>query len=619
MIQINNMQLRNLTEQVQRNKDDIKYILTEGRQFDEFGIKVVGQVATVQELPDPVQYHTEHGYESYGDAYMVGSTVPYTLYILTREFSGTTGPHWLNVGELPLPGPQGPKGDKGDKGEKGDKGDQGIQGIRGIQGPQGIQGIQGPQGKQGIQGPRGEAGVPGNAVSIIGIISSENELPTPTEDIRNNAYLLDKGNNVYDLYIILGDTNLLWTNVGEFNSGTQVTIGGSNVATFNADTKVNHINNTSSYYRVYIVSPTNKDETTNIVGVTYQIGNGDVAGYKGDNSENDKAPSRHVYLVSDTPVRNYHVATKKYVDDLINNSIATPYNDNILLNGNFSIDQEGKASYILPSKTSEIKTVDMWTLHGNSGSYNVKSKLLSYSGTTSDPQPVILEQGIENSEALSQKDVTLSITLNGELHTHTFRIPLINSFTNAEIFSNQITLGNSQVTYGIYYKKAAYNKKYLFMSIKLTPVGAGGEMPQGALDYVKLEYGSVATPLKFEYTSELLRCLRYYQIIVADGLRYRHATGYVPIRTVIPVRQDKDFKTYFPKASIKTTDGNGNPYISFSGGTTSNITNIAYATGAPEDTYGYSVSVNFPSLTASGDGIIDNATITIDSTIYATK
>ena len=52
MVQINNMQLRNLTEQVQRNKDDIKYILTEGRQFDEFGIKVVGQVATVAELPE---------------------------------------------------------------------------------------------------------------------------------------------------------------------------------------------------------------------------------------------------------------------------------------------------------------------------------------------------------------------------------------------------------------------------------------------------------------------------------------------------------------------------------------------------------------------------------------
>ena len=607
MIQINNVQLRNLTEQVQRNKDDIKYILTEGRQFDEFGIKIIGQIATVEELPDPVQYHTEHGDESYGDAYMVGTTVPYTLYILTREFSGTTGPHWFNVGQFPLPGPQGEKGDKGERGE------------RGIQGERGLQGIQGIQGVQGIPGPRGEQGIPGNAVSIIGIISSENELPTPTEDIRNNAYLLDKGNSVYDLYIILGETNLLWTNVGEFNSGTQVTVGGSNVATFNADSKVNHFNNNTSYYRVYMVSPNNQDLTSNVAGRTNQIGNGDVAGYINDSTQNDNAPTRHVYLVSDTPVRNYHVATKKYVDDIVNNSIATPYNDNILLNGNFSINQEGKASYILGWNRPEIKTVDMWTLHSNEGSFYVKNKTLNNNGGTAHPEPVILEQGIENSEALSQKDVTLSITLNGALHTHTFRIPTINSLTSEEIFSNQITIENAQVTYGIYYKKAAYNKKYLFMSIKLGPDSTGEPKSQVTLDYVKLEYGSVATPLKFEYTSELLRCLRYYQIIVADGLRYRHATGYVPIRTVIPVMQNKDFKTYFPKASIKATDGSGNPYISFTGGTTSNITNIAYATGAPEGTYGYSVSVNFPSLSATSDGIIDNATITIDSTIYATK
>ncbi len=237
MIQINNVQLRNLTEQVQRNKEDIKYILTEGRQFDEFGIKVVGQVATVNDLPDPVEYHTAHGDESYGDAYMVGSTTPYTLYILTREFSGTTGPHWFDVGEFPLQGPQGEKGDKGDKGEKGDKGDKGDQGIQGIQGPQGIQGIQGLRGPQGPQGPRGLTGTPGNAVSIIGIINTEDELPTPTEDIRNNAYLLNKGNSVYDLYIIMGTTILVWTNVGEFNSGTQITVNGSNVAIFDADTK----------------------------------------------------------------------------------------------------------------------------------------------------------------------------------------------------------------------------------------------------------------------------------------------------------------------------------------------------------------------------------------------
>ena len=50
------------------------------------------------------------------------------------------------------------------------------------------------------------------------------------------------------MYIILGESTLVWTNVGEFNSGTQVTVGGSNVATFNADSKQNRINFNSPLY-----------------------------------------------------------------------------------------------------------------------------------------------------------------------------------------------------------------------------------------------------------------------------------------------------------------------------------------------------------------------------------
>ena len=347
MIQVNNMQLRNLLEQVYRNKEDIKYILTEGRQFDEFGIKVVGQVSTVDELPDPVEYHTAHGDDSYGDAYMVGTNTPYTLYILTREFSGTTGPHWFDVGEFPLQGPQGDKGDTGHSPDVSIK--NGNWYIDGVDSGQSAEGLKGDTGngiasidktntsgltdtytirftdgtttkyyiQNGAQGQRGEQGVPGNAVSIIGIINTEDELPTPTEDIRNNAYLLNKGNNVYDMYIILGESTLVWTNVGEFNSGTQVTVGGSNVATFNADTKVNHIDNTSGIYRVYIITPGNNDATTTIANKTNVISNGSIAGYAVDNAINDTAPTQNVYLVSQTPVRNYHAATKKYVDDKV--------------------------------------------------------------------------------------------------------------------------------------------------------------------------------------------------------------------------------------------------------------------------------------------------------------
>ena len=182
-------------------------------------------------------------------------------------------------------------------------------------------------------------------------------------------------------------------------------VGGSNVATFNADTKLDKLENKSKIYQAYIVNGGNETSLLPIVNRCYAIVFKGMAAYADNNVEADTAPGNNAYLVSATPVRNYHVATKKYVDDTVNNT-ATPYNDNILLNGNFTINQEGKVSYL----SSSNKTVDMWTKHGD-GSYNVKSKLLHYSGSMSNPTSVILEQGIENSEALSNKDVTLSITL----------------------------------------------------------------------------------------------------------------------------------------------------------------------------------------------------------------
>ena len=65
-----------------------------------------------------------------GDAYGVGSSEPYDIYI----FDGVTG-SWINNGKL-----QGAKGDTGEQGPKGDTGPQGPKGDTGPQGPQGEQG-----------------------------------------------------------------------------------------------------------------------------------------------------------------------------------------------------------------------------------------------------------------------------------------------------------------------------------------------------------------------------------------------------------------------------------------------------------------------------------------------
>lgn len=128
MLKYGNREIRNLQEQVLKNACDIQDLLRGQAVLDEFGIKVVGQLDTAEELPETA--------EEFGDAYAVGTAAPYELYIWTRNVD-MDEPGWFNIGRFPEPGPKGedgeagPQGPRGEKGEKGDKGDTGLQGPKG--------------------------------------------------------------------------------------------------------------------------------------------------------------------------------------------------------------------------------------------------------------------------------------------------------------------------------------------------------------------------------------------------------------------------------------------------------------------------------------------------------
>mgnify|MGYP005801989131 CR=1 FL=1 len=114
MITIDGVQYRNLEEQVKKNKDDIQYILEEEGVLNEFGIKIVGEITSASDLPDPTTYEGE-----FGDAYAVGTTTPYELYIYTRANGSHPTNYWFNIGEFPLAGPRGPQGPQGNPGADG--------------------------------------------------------------------------------------------------------------------------------------------------------------------------------------------------------------------------------------------------------------------------------------------------------------------------------------------------------------------------------------------------------------------------------------------------------------------------------------------------------------------
>ena len=192
MLVYNNKEYRNLQEQVEKNKADIEDWNSKEDTLANFGIKIIGKVQSVDQLPDVADY-------DYGDAYMVGSdeTADYNYYLATRPTAEVAEKHWQNIGKLSITGPEGPKGDEitsitnagwsygtatndpsamvsnnnikvtmndgrniyfevrayAKQGATGNQGIQGIQGEKGEKGDKGDTGEQGPQGEMGPTAP----------------------------------------------------------------------------------------------------------------------------------------------------------------------------------------------------------------------------------------------------------------------------------------------------------------------------------------------------------------------------------------------------------------------------------------------------------------------------------
>lgn len=339
------IQLRNLQEQVQKNKIDIANHYARDKVLADFGIKIIGTL-----LSPPIDAGT-----SYGDAYLVGIEPPYDIYVWSRadENSGHYEDYWLNLGAISIqgaqgePGPQGPKGDPGMaptistgvSPKVGSVGDlfivlapgstingnlyQTIDSLSGpmlslkgnIQGPQGIQGyqgIQGPVGPQGPQGPKGDTGDVGGFINIVGILDNINILPAPESlDNLTQAYLVGQGTteSPYNLYIQIGETSdtAIWENVGPLNVATYVTSNGLFQNVWNSDVKLDKITSSGNTgeYRLYGIDSSGNQMTLNtrsdLVQNTIPIrdGNGSI-------------------VVPADPINFNDATSKEYVDNKLN-------------------------------------------------------------------------------------------------------------------------------------------------------------------------------------------------------------------------------------------------------------------------------------------------------------
>ena len=261
MIKIGDVILRNIQEQVAKNKADIAALRNVESVLNEFGVTVLGRVDEESDIPETKPGGGDY---NYGDAWLVGTETPYDMYIWTRTDDPDVG-EFINIGPISVIGPQGPQGDQGPAGtiaigtvSTGAPGSdaivvnvgtsenailnitipRGATGATGAQGEQGLQGIQGIQGEQGIQGPQGD---PGQSFMIVGVITNTSQLPDPSTTQRNYAYVYNDGDaSTPDrLYYIIGAVGSeSWTYSSLAAAGTTVSVAGNPVSTWSADTKI---------------------------------------------------------------------------------------------------------------------------------------------------------------------------------------------------------------------------------------------------------------------------------------------------------------------------------------------------------------------------------------------
>lgn len=264
MLKFGNQEFRNLEEQVKKNKDDIQDFKDGNQTIAEFGITVVGIVASAADLPATA--------DNYGDAYLVGDVAPYDMRVWTRDVANNTA-KWVDLGQFPLAGPKGDRGPEGSKiyfgniqnanvtraGDyfvdmitgywyvsysnpgvgyswsyignlKGEKGDRGLQGHQGPKGAVGPKGNTGPIGPQGDKGPKGDTGP---AFNVQGTLASSSNLPTPTAEMQDKgwAFIIPDAEGVKHIWVIQGPDSgpFTWVDIGAAGGGIQGPAGADGV------------------------------------------------------------------------------------------------------------------------------------------------------------------------------------------------------------------------------------------------------------------------------------------------------------------------------------------------------------------------------------------------------
>lgn len=185
-------------------------------------------------------------------------------------------------------------------------------------------------------------------------------------------------------------------------------------------------------------------------------------------------------------------------------------NPNLLINGDFRVNQRGKTSY---THTGELYGytyfVDRWFAWGeNPFTFDASTKTLT--PNTSNTGNSILSQWIEDVSGLLGKTITYSVSANDTVYSETVSIPTT--------LSNNVNLGQFTTPFGSIRIWSNNNRLRFDIIVSYNQ--------SIVLNYAKVEIGSVATPNSPRpYAEELAMCQRYYQNInTISSLLYARTT-----------------------------------------------------------------------------------------------
>lgn len=219
-------------------------------------------------------------------------------------------------------------------------------------------------------------------------------------------------------------------------------------------------------------------------------------------------------------------------------------NPNLLINGDFKVNQRGLATY----NTVNKYTVDRWELTGGASEVVVNSNgTITLNVLNPDTTARIL-QYIEDTQYLLGKTVTFTIKTSNETYSTTATLPA--------------TLPNVNTDYGdkntgnIGRLRISYISSLQMFCFKIEAFAGGAFDNTVTLEYAKVEIGSVATPFSPRpYAEELALCQRYYQTALYEFTFFAQTTsaGYGHIN--LPVTMRTTPTATFPAGYIHGGDG----------------------------------------------------------------